>query len=40
MRLSSCWKEAAILHWTGLRKPWMPEGFYRELWQKYAGDHN
>ena len=24
-------KETAILHWTGLQRPWMPEGLTRTL---------
>lgn len=29
-------KRAKILHFTGEHKPWLPGGFYRELWLPYA----
>ena len=27
--------EAKILHWTGKQKPWLQNGMYKELWNKY-----
>jgi lipopolysaccharide biosynthesis glycosyltransferase len=30
-------REAGILHWTGLRKPWTPQGLHKEYWREYAG---
>lgn len=29
-------KEGKILHWAGRRKPWDPDGFYKEYWEPYA----
>ena len=26
---------AKILHWTGKQKPWLPNGRYKEIWNKY-----
>ena len=26
---------AKILHWTGKKKPWLPNGRYKEIWNKY-----
>lgn len=26
---------AKILHWTGSQKPWLPNGRYKEIWNKY-----
>ena len=28
-------KKAKILHWTGKQKPWLPNGRYKEIWNKY-----
>ncbi len=28
-----------ILHWTGRYKPWMCEGPYSEIWQRYNRNH-
>lgn len=25
-----------ILHWSGRRKPWLPDGLYREYWNEWA----
>jgi alpha-1,4-galacturonosyltransferase len=29
---------AKILHWSGKRKPWLPDGLYRDHWLEYAVD--
>ncbi|HEX9736709.1 MAG TPA: glycosyltransferase [Thermoanaerobaculia bacterium] len=29
-------REAKILHWAGERKPWKPDGLYKEYWTPYA----
>ncbi|KAK3252283.1 hypothetical protein CYMTET_38413 [Cymbomonas tetramitiformis] len=31
-------KEAKILHWNGQKKPWKPEGLYKDRWRPYAID--
>jgi len=28
-------ENAKVLHWTGAKKPWLDDGMYKELWQKY-----
>tara|TARA_Y100000590_G_scaffold14063_2_gene16883 strand:- start:4265 stop:5167 length:903 start_codon:yes stop_codon:yes gene_type:complete len=27
--------KAKILHWTGKEKPWLPNGRYKQIWEKY-----
>ncbi|AYV84291.1 MAG: putative galacturonosyltransferase 6-like protein [Hyperionvirus sp.] len=27
--------KAKILHWSGLQKPWLPNGYYKNYWSKY-----
>ena len=29
-------KEAYILHWNGAHKPWLTEGLYKDIWNKYS----
>jgi len=29
-------REGKILHWAGRRKPWHPDGFFKEYWEPYA----
>lgn len=31
-------KEANILHWNGQKKPWKPDGLYKDRWRPYAID--
>ena len=28
---------SAVLHWSGKRKPWLKNGYYRSLWFEYGG---
>eukprot|EP00048_Salpingoeca_helianthica_P017821 m.239166 g.239166 ORF g.239166 m.239166 type:complete len:1465 (-) comp22368_c0_seq1:77-4471(-) len=34
--LAALMADAAVLHWSGVRKPWLAGGMYREHWAPYA----
>ncbi len=31
-------RQANLLHWAGQKKPWRPQGLYKEYWRPYAQD--
>lgn len=31
-------EDACLLHWSGPNKPWLEDGFRKDLWQPYAGN--